>query len=98
MAKKADSKKKTRFVSTRGAVVDGRVVSDKGKKTVIVQRDMVKYMPKYERYARARSRIPAHNPEEIGAKVGDIVVIEECKRISKTKSWIVTGIVQRAGE
>jgi small subunit ribosomal protein S17 len=85
-------------IRTRGAVVEGKVVRDRGKKTVIVQRDLVAFVPKYERYIRKRSKIAAHNPDSIGAKVGDWVQIEECRRISKTKAWIVTKILRRAGE
>jgi len=85
-------------LSTRGAVSEGIVVSDKGKKTVIVERRYVRYIPKYERYARSRSRIPAHNPDCIGAKLGDRVRIAECRKISKTKAWIVVEILGKEGE
>ena len=48
---------------------------------------------KYMRYARRISKIAAHNPDEIGAHIGDLVEIAECRKISKTKAWIVTKIV-----
>ena len=85
-------------IKTRGAVLEGKVVRDRGKKTVIVQRNLVSFVPKYERYIRKRSKIAAHNPESIDAKVGDWVQIEECRKISKTKAWIVTKVLRRAGE
>jgi len=88
--------KKTNKLKTRGAVMEGKVVSDRCKKTVIVQRDLVKFVPKYERYIRTRSKVPAHN--EIDAKEGDWVQIEECRKISKTKAWIVTKVIRKAGE
>lgn len=80
-------------LSTRGAVVEGRVVSDKAKRTVIVERDLTMKIPKYERYARTRSRIAAHNPDCIHAKMGDNVRIAECRKISKMKAWTVIKIV-----
>ncbi|MFH1306463.1 MAG: 30S ribosomal protein S17 [Candidatus Micrarchaeota archaeon] len=80
---------------TRGLTLQGVVVSDRSKRTVIVQRDMVTYVPKYKRYARKISKIAAHNPDEISAQVGDVVEIAECRKISKTKAWIVTEIVQK---
>lgn len=83
-------------LSTRGGVVEGVVVSDKGKRTVIVERDLVSYVPKYERYARTKSRISAHNPDCIGAKVGDFVRIAECRKLSRTKAWTVTDILRKA--
>lgn len=82
---------------TRGAIVEAEVVRA-GRKTVTVQRDLVRYMPKYERYIRTRAKMAAHNPECVGAKVGDVVKVEECGKISKTKAWVVTGIVKKAGE
>ena len=81
---------------TRGFIIEGRVVSDKPKRTVIVEYDYTKYVPKYERSERRRSRIPAHNPDCIGAKKGDIVRIAECRRISKTKAFTVIEILKRA--
>ena len=82
-------------VSTRGFVKEGVVVSDKGKLTVIIAQDLVQYIPKYKRYARSKSRIPAHNPPEINAKMGDLVRIAQCRKISKTKAWIVTAVLTR---
>ncbi|MFH1470713.1 MAG: 30S ribosomal protein S17, partial [Candidatus Micrarchaeota archaeon] len=79
-----------------GARTEGIVVSDKGKNTVIIERDLTKYVSKYERYARRKSKIAAHNPACIGAKTGDVVEIGECRRLSKTKSWTVIKIVAKA--
>jgi small subunit ribosomal protein S17 len=81
-------------LSPRGVQLTGRVVSDKAKKTVIIETDSARYIYKYERFLRSKSRIPAHNPECINAKVGDLVNIAEARRLSKTKSFVVTGIVK----
>lgn len=83
-------------VKVRGARAVATVVSDKGKNSVVVERDIVKYISKYERYARRKSKIAAHNPECIGAKVGDVVEVGECRRISKTKSWTVVKIIKKS--
>ena len=80
-------------IKTRGAITEGLVVSDKGRRTVIVEREMVRFVPKYERYLRSRSRIPAHNPDCIRAKAGNIVKLAECRKISKTKAWTVIKVV-----
>ncbi|MEM4348144.1 MAG: 30S ribosomal protein S17 [Candidatus Anstonellaceae archaeon] len=90
-----DSNRKGPIVA-RGHIKVGKVVSDRAKKTVIVEMDTLEYFPKYKRYARSKSRIPAHNPDSIGAKLGDIVEIAECRKISKTKAWIVTKIIKKA--
>jgi len=88
-------KTKKNAVSRRGFMVQGVVVSDKRKRTVTVQRDLVTYVPKYKRYARKISKISAHNPDEMGARTGDVVEIAECRKISKTKAWIVTKILAK---
>ncbi len=82
-------------IKIRGNKFIGKVVSDKAQKTVIVSIDYTTYVPKYERYLRKRSRIPAHNPECIKAKKGDLVEINEVRKISKTKSFVVTKIIER---
>ena len=82
-------------LSLRGARLSGRVVSAKAKKTAIVEIDYTRYIYKYERYLRKRSRIPAYNPECINAREGDVVSIGETRRLSKTKSFAVTGVVKK---
>jgi small subunit ribosomal protein S17 len=74
------------------------VVSDKPKKTVTVERQHYHYLKKYERYELRRSRIHAHNPPCINAKPGDKVLIAETRPLSKTKSFVVVAVLQRAGE
>lgn len=83
-------------IVTRGHVRSGTVVSDRSKKTVIIESATLDYFPKYKRSARGHSRVPAHNPDSIGAKLGDEVEIAECRKISKTKSWTVTKILRKA--
>lgn len=82
-------------VSKRGNIFTGKVISDKMDKTVIVLRELTQFIQKYERYKKVKSKIAAHNPPEINAKIGDVVTIAETRRLSKTKSFIVTGIVKR---
>jgi small subunit ribosomal protein S17 len=73
----------------RGQIIEGVVVSDKAPKTVVVLRSYQKKIRKYERYEKRRSKIHAHNPPCIDAKVGDVVRIAECRPLSKTKSFVV---------
>nr|AMR07899.1 ribosomal protein S17 [uncultured archaeon] len=77
-------------LSTRGIVLEGVVTSDKMNGTVIVQRNYRIKSKKYDRYKSAKSRIPAHNPPCINAKMGDNVRIMECRKLSKTVSFVVT--------
>lgn len=76
-------------LSTRGRVLEGVVVSDRMNKTVTVKLERMHYLPKYERYERRTSKLHAHNPPCISAKVGDRVKIMECRKLSRTKSFVV---------
>lgn len=76
-------------LSVRGSILEGKVVSDKSKNTVVVERKYLHYIPKYERYERRKTRINAHSPPCMDIKVGDKVRISECRKISKTKSFVV---------
>jgi len=76
-------------LSVRGRVLDGVVISAKMDKTVVVRRDYLNYVPKFKRYERRHSHIPAHNPPCVGAKEGDRVKVAECRPISKTVSFVV---------
>ncbi len=106
MADKEESKKGSEVkqyagvegLSARGEILTGRVVGDRMKKTVVVERAVLKHFPKYRASARGNSRIVAHNPESINAKLGDLVVLTETRKISKTKAWTVSEIISRAGE
>ena len=73
----------------------GRVVSDRRAKTVTV---LVERRAAHELYGKivAKSR-KYHAHDELGAyKLGDIVEIAEGRPISKTKSWVVTRLVEKA--
>jgi small subunit ribosomal protein S17 len=82
------------YLSLRGKILEGIVVSAKAPKTVIVRRDYLHYIPKYERYERRHSRIAAHNPPCINAKEGEKVKIAECRPISKTKHFVVIEVIK----
>lgn len=69
-------------------VLQGTVVSDKGDKTVIVKVERRVMHPLYKKYIRRSKRYAAHDAEN-QVKIGDIVRIQECKPISKTKTWEV---------
>lgn len=76
-------------LKVRGGILEGRVVSDRMAKTVTVAIERMHLVRKYERYERRTSKIHAHNPPCIRAGVGDKVKIAECRRLSKTKSFVV---------
>lgn len=77
----------------RGRIFVGTVISTKMHKTVVVEWLRMSYLPQYERYEKKRTRIKAYNPVCLNAKEGDIVKISECRKLSKTKSFVVVGIM-----
>lgn len=66
----------------------GKVVSDKMKKTLVVKVERLKEHPKYKRKYKVSKKYKAHDEKE-EYHVGDNVVIEECRPISKDKKWRV---------
>lgn len=76
-------------VKVRGSILEGRVISAKAPKTVTVERLIIQFVPKYERFKKIRSRVHAHNPPCIGAKEGEWVRIGESRKLSKTKAFVV---------
>ncbi len=82
-------------LKVRGRVFEGVVVSDKMAKTVKVQWERLRYIKKYERYLKTKSKVSAHNPPCINARLGDRVKIMECRPLSKTKNFVVVQIISR---
>ena len=76
-------------LSVRGQTLEGRVASTDMTKTVIVEREYDVRVPKYDRYMKRRSRIPAHAPPCMELSEGDTVRIAETRPLSKTKSHVV---------
>ena len=78
-------------LKVRGVAIRGKVVSTAMQHTVVVERERLHYVPKYERYEKRTSRYKAHLPPCIHVKKGDEVMIMECRPLSKTKHFVVVG-------
>ena len=84
-------------LAVRGQVLEGIVASTGMERTVVVEREYDVFVPKYDRYMKRRSRIPAHVPGVLEPiEVGDRVKIAECRPLSKTKSHVVVEVVEPA--
>ena len=66
----------------------GIVASDKMQKTVVVKIEIIKQHPRYKRRYKVHKKYKAHD-EKKEYKMGDKVVIEECRPISRDKRWRV---------
>lgn len=72
-------------------VLEGRVVSDKMDKTITVLVERRFMHPMYKKYVKRTDKYAAHD-ESNAIKIGDFVTIQECRPISKRKTWtVVTG-------
>src|SRR3954453_16249758 len=69
-------------------VLTGRVTSDKMDKTITVLVDRRVMHPLYKKFIRRSKKYAAHDEANL-CKVGDTVRIEECRPISKRKTWLV---------
>jgi small subunit ribosomal protein S17 len=67
----------------------GKVVSLSSKQTIVVQREYLQKISKYNRYERRRSKIHAHLPPCIELREGDTAIIGECRPLAKTVSFVV---------
>ncbi|WJI10228.1 30S ribosomal protein S17 [Methanobacterium sp. CWC-01] len=76
----------------RGQILEGLVASDKAEKSITVERSFYKFIRKYERYEKRKSKITVHKPDCIQVKVGDAVKIAECRPLSKTKHFVVVEV------
>ena len=73
----------------------GRVVSDKMDKTVTVLVERRVKHPMYDKIIVRSKKYHAHN-EDNQAKAGDLVEIQEARPVSKTKSWVVIKLLEKA--
>jgi small subunit ribosomal protein S17 len=73
----------------------GVVVSDKMDKTIVVQVSAVKPHPEYKKVIRTTDRLKAHD-EQNEARVGDTVLVRECRPLSREKTWRLIKVLQRA--
>ena len=77
-------------VSIRGRILKGLVVSHKMKRTLIIRRDYLQYIPKYRRFEKRHHKMAVHcSPcfENVGE--GDVVTVGQCRPLAKTVKFNV---------
>lgn len=77
--------------------LQGRVVSDKMDKSIVVAIERRVKHPLYGKYMNRTTKIHAHD-EENTCREGDLVTIRETRPVSKTKSWALVAVVERSTE
>lgn len=78
-------------ISTR----QGRVVSDKMDKSIVVVIERFVRHSIYGKFVRRTTKLHVHD-ENNDSNIGDMVEIRECRPISKTKSWKLVRIIEKA--
>ncbi|MGB5473064.1 MAG: 30S ribosomal protein S17 [Gammaproteobacteria bacterium] len=75
--------------------VTGRVISDKMDKTATVLIERKVKHPVYGKYIRRSTKLHIHD-ENNACREGDLVTIQECRPLSRTKSWKLVEVVGRS--
>ncbi len=75
--------------------VTGVVISNSGDKSIKIAIDFKVRHPKYGKYVKRRSKLAVHD-ERNQAGVGDVVEVAQCRPHSKTKSWRLVRVVEKA--
>ncbi len=73
----------------------GRVTSNKMDKTITVAIERLVKHPVYGKYVRRTTKLHAHD-ENNECREGDLVTVRQCRPLSKTKSWMLVNVVERA--
>eukprot|EP00468_Gymnochlora_sp_CCMP2014_P002587 CAMPEP_0167764084 /NCGR_PEP_ID=MMETSP0110_2-20121227/13799_1 /TAXON_ID=629695 /ORGANISM="Gymnochlora sp., Strain CCMP2014" /LENGTH=159 /DNA_ID=CAMNT_0007651375 /DNA_START=29 /DNA_END=508 /DNA_ORIENTATION=+ len=84
-------------VSIRGRILKGVVKTHKMNRTIIVRRDYLHYIKKYNRFEKRHSNTPAHVSPCFRINEGDYVTIGECRPLSKTVRFNVIDVVSKEG-
>jgi small subunit ribosomal protein S17 len=93
-SKQASGEETTQRVPNK-RTLNGRVVSDKMTKTVTVLVERRMKHPLYGKYVTRTKKYHAHD-ENGEFHEGDLVEIEECRPLSKTKAWRVTKLLEKS--
>ena len=74
--------------------ITGKVVSNKMEKTIAVVIERYEPHPRYGKYIRRSTKLLAHD-ENNESRTGDLVSIEECRPLSRHKSWRLVKVLER---
>jgi small subunit ribosomal protein S17 len=77
--------------------LSGVVISNSGNKSIRVAIDLRVRHPKYGKYMKRRTKFAVHDELNQG-RVGDVVEVAECRPYSKSKSWRLLKVLEKAVE
>ena len=76
------------MISTNPRILTGVVISDKADKTITVRIERKVKHPLYGKVMKRATKVGAHD-EDNSAVMGDVVTVQECRPISKSKTWVL---------
>lgn len=82
-------------MSETNRIQQGRVVSDKMDKSIVVAIERTVKRPIYGKFIKRTTKVHAHD-EDNTCGLGDKVEIAECRPLSKTKSWTLVKVLEKA--
>lgn len=82
-------------MSETNRIQQGRVVSDKMDKSIVVAIERTVKHPIYGKFIKRTTKVHAHD-ENNTCGLGDKVEIAECRPLSKTKSWTLVKVLEKA--
>ncbi|HRZ85735.1 MAG TPA: 30S ribosomal protein S17 [Candidatus Paceibacterota bacterium] len=93
----AEARNQKELYSLRGRKFEGYVIK-KIDKRVTIEYEKVKYIKKYERYIKEKSKLHARLPSELinSIQIGDYIQITECRPLSKIIHFVVTKKIRSA--
>jgi small subunit ribosomal protein S17 len=92
---KAKTSKKTEAHAKVARTVSGRVISNKMEKSIVVLVERKVPHKVYGKFVTRSTKLHAHD-EQNACTEGDLVTIAECRPLSKTKTWTLVSIDERA--
>uniref|UniRef100_A0A7S1GCD8 Small ribosomal subunit protein uS17 N-terminal domain-containing protein n=1 Tax=Bicosoecida sp. CB-2014 TaxID=1486930 RepID=A0A7S1GCD8_9STRA len=85
-------------VSIRGRILKGVVTSTKMNRTIVIRRDYLRFVKKYRRFEKRHTTLSAHVSPAFRVKEGDVVVVGQCRPLSKTVRFNVLKIEKSASD
>ncbi|CAL1533514.1 unnamed protein product [Lymnaea stagnalis] len=85
-------------VSIRGRILSGRVLKMKMMRTIVIRREYLHYVRKYNRFEKKHKNLSVHlSPCFRDVEIGDVVTVGECRPLSKTVKYNVIKVTKASG-
>jgi small subunit ribosomal protein S17 len=85
-------------ISVRGRTFKGKIVKFRADKTAVVEWPRIIDVPKYDRAYKSSSKVTVHVPACLKVHEGDTVEIGETRKLSRTKSFVITEVLSSGKE